>query len=334
MNLAGVWAHLEEDTRISGVPGRVQRRILPGGRRDFFLALEVPSRSRMLILRVAASSAEGQPDVPDSRGVSVQRTTGHPEGGPMEVELVLTDPQHRDIFDLLIRDLVEAAEEPLEERAGLTRFLARLTDWQQLLRRLAPRGLTREGQQGLWGEIWTLREVVAPVIGMAAAVRAWQGPLGVDQDFQLGNACIEVKTSTANRMDALPISSESQLEAPGGVALMLLGISLDSRAGHGETLPDMVGSSRDAAHDAGCLHLLDDLLERAGYEAGEEGLYSEVGYSIRGVRAFLVGDGFPRIVSADLPAGVGDVRYSISLAACSPFEIRTDRPEGILKELA
>ena len=45
MNLAEVWEHLEEDTRIAGVSGRVQRRIGPTGRRDFFLGLEMPLKA-------------------------------------------------------------------------------------------------------------------------------------------------------------------------------------------------------------------------------------------------------------------------------------------------
>ena len=325
-----VWANLEEDTRVYSTPGRVQRRILPAGRRDFLLGLD-PSRSRMLILRVAAASAEGQPEVPDSRGVVVRARPLGTGDGRVEIELILRDPQHSDIFDLLVTDLVEAAEEPEDERTGLTRFLARLTDWQQLLRRLAPGGLTREAQQGLWGELWILREVVAPVSGASDAVGAWRGPLGADQDFQLGDTCIEVKTSTANRMDALSIASERQLEAPAEVSIMLLGLSLDARVGFGATLPDMVRASRDVASEAGCLHLLDDRLESAGYNAGDEGLYAEVGYSLRFLRAFHVGDGFPRIVSGDLPRGIANVRYSISLAECSQFELNTEAPGEILR---
>ena len=146
MNLSEVWERLEEDTRTAGVSGRVQRRIVPAGRRDFFLGLDMPSRNRMLILRVAANSVEGQPEVPDSGGLTVRMTPRNIDGEQTEVELVLTDSQHVDIFDLLIRDLAEAAEEPQDERAGLTRFLSRLSDWQQLLRRLAPHGLSREAQ--------------------------------------------------------------------------------------------------------------------------------------------------------------------------------------------
>ena len=75
---------------------------------------------------------------------------------------------------------------------------------------------------------------------------------------------------------------------------------------------------------AGCLHLLDDRLESAGYNEADEGLYAEVGYSLRFLRAFRVGDGFPRIVSADLPMGIANVRYSISLAECFYFELNTE----------
>jgi len=327
---AEIWAHLEDDTRVSSALGRIQRRILPTGRRNFLLGIEAPTRSRMLILRVAAASAEGQPEVPDSRGVVVRTRVLDTGVGWVEIELILRDNQHRDIFDLLVTDLVEAAEEPEDERTGLFRFLARLTDWQQLLRRLAPGGLTREAQQGLWGELWTLREVVTPVLGTSDSVGAWQGPLGADQDFHLGGACIEVKTSTANQMDALHITSERQLEAPEGVSIMLLGLSLDARVGFGETLPDMVRASRARASEAGCLHLLDDRLGSAGYDEGDEAMYSEVGYSLRLLRAFLVGQGFPRIVSGDLSQGLANVRYSISLAKCSQFELSTDMPGAIL----
>ena len=119
MNLAEVWGHLEEDTRITEASGRVQRRIVPAGRRNFFLGLEMPARNRMLILRVSGNSAEKQPEVPDSRGLTVRVVRREAESNEVEVELVLTDSEHRDIFDLLVRDLVEAAEQPENEGCGI-----------------------------------------------------------------------------------------------------------------------------------------------------------------------------------------------------------------------
>ena len=333
MNLAETWRLLEEDSGIAGVSGRVQRRIMPAGRRNVFLGLEMPAGNRMLILRVSASSLHGQPNPPASRGLTVRMANRDAAGGEAEVELVLSDAQHRDIFDLLVRDLVEAAEQPGDEGVGVTRLLARLSDWQQLLRRLSPRGLSDEGQRGLWGELWALREVVAPALGMRDAVNAWRGPMGSDQDFQMGTLCMEVKTSAAHDLDRVPIASERQLEVPEDVVLVLVGLSLDARVRHGETLPDMIRAVRAAAAEAGCLSLMDDRLERCGYGVEDANLYGETGYSVRSFEPFRVGAGFPRLVSTDLPAGVSDVRYRVSLASCGPHRMSELNLDELLRDL-
>ena len=333
MNLTELWKHLEEDTRVTEGPRRLQRRLVPAGRRDFFLGLEMPSRNRMLILRVSTNSAEGQPEVPDSRGLSVRVVPRERESNAVEVELALTEQDHRDIFDLLVRDLVAAAEGPGDERTGLTRFLARLANWQQLLRRLPFRGLTRGQQQGLWGELWVLKEVIAPVAGVIAAVDGWRGPMGEHQDFQIGAMCIEAKTSTEATLDRLLISSERQLEVPADVALLLLGLSLDGRPDHGETLPELVEAVRSAASGSGCLHLLDPRLDLSGYSAADADRYSDIGYSLRSMHPFRVEEGFPRIVSDDLQAGVSGVQYQLSTASCRQYQITLQETTELLEDL-
>jgi hypothetical protein len=40
---------------------------------------------------------------------------------------------------------------------------------------------------------------------------------------------------------------------------------------------------------------------------------------VRGERTYQVRRGFPRLVEVDLPVGVGDVNFALSLAACEPF---------------
>ena len=319
MNLAETWGHLEGDIDAIGCSGRVQRRILPGGRRNVFLALEAPTGNRMLVLRVLSRSLAGSLMPSDSRGLILRLSHRSDGAAETDVELVLTDVQHRDIFDLLVRDLVEAAEQSEDEAVGVARLLARLSDWQQLLRRLSPQGLSAEAQLGIWGELWVMREILAPAIGTFDAISAWRGPMGADQDYQMGKVCMEVKTSAAHTLDRLPIASERQLEVPGDVALVLAGLSVDARIGHGETLDDMIRLARVAAAEAGCLSALDDRLESSGYGAGNAHLHGEMGYSVRSFVPFLVMEGFPRLVSTDLAVGVTEVRYRVSLASCRPY---------------
>jgi len=329
MNLSEVWARLEDEQRIGLGMGRMQRRIMPELRRDFFLGLELPSRNRMLILRTSPSSVAGHTKVPESRGLKVRihhRATDPPTA---ELELVLTDQQHQDIFDLLIEDLVNAAEQQEEERKGVGKFLARLTDWQRLLMRLAPELMSKDIQQGLWGELWTLREVVSPAIGFSLGLNAWHGPLEADQDFQFSNVAVEVKTNSSHTFDRLAISSELQLNATPNISLALIVLALNVRPNQGETLPEIVHDCRGVAANAGCLQLLEDRLTLLGYKNDDEDSYSDVGYTVRSRLQFRVQDGFPRIVPEDLKPGVGEVRYSVSLAECAPFAMS----EGELNEI-
>ncbi len=333
MNLAETWSYLEDDVGTAGVSGRVQRRILPRGRRNLFLALEVPSGNRMMILRVSPGSLEGATMPPDSRGLVLRLSHRGDPGAETDVELLLTDAQHRDIFDLLVRDLVEAAEQPEGEAFGVTRLLSRLSDWQHLLRRLSPRGLSTEAQLGLWGELWVLREVLAPVIGVGDAIRAWRGPMGADQDFQMGALCMEVKTSAAHGLDRIPVASERQLEVPEDVSLVLVGLSVDARVSRGETLGDMIRTIRSVAAGAGCLSMLDDRLEGSGCHAEGTDLDGQMGYSVRSLEPFLVEEGFPRLVSADLPVGISDVRYRVSLASCRSHLMNEQSLNELLRDI-
>jgi hypothetical protein len=37
-----------------------------------------------------------------------------------------------------------------------------------------------------------------------------------------------------------------------------------------------------------------------------------------------VREGFPRLLQGNLPDGIGDLKYSVVVSACTPFEIKTD----------
>ncbi len=331
MNLNEIWAKLEEDHSESSGTGRMQRRIIPEHRRDFFLGLELPSRNRMLVLRVSSTSIAGQASVPKSHGVTVRMRDRDTDPPTAEVELVLTDQQHRDIFDLLIEDLVEAAVQPDDEKVGVSRFLARLSDWQHLLMRLPPAVLSRENQQGLWGELWVLREVVSPAVGIVAAVQAWRGPFGADQDFQLPGTSLEVKTSSEHVFERLIIASERQLDVASDISLALIALSIDVRPSHGETLPDMVHAVRSVSASAGCRELVEERLALFGYRDEDADSYADTGYAIRSCVQLAVRDDFPKITAKDLRTGVGDVKYSIAVTACTQFKIDDRELSRMLK---
>ena len=62
------------------------------------------------------------------------------------------------------------------------------------------------------------------------------------------------------------------------------------------------------------------LLE-VGYYDIHRPLYEETGYTIRQENLYRVAGNFPRITEADIPIGVGDVRYSIILSESEEYRI-------------
>jgi hypothetical protein len=204
----------------------------------------------------------------------------------------------------------------------LTTFLTRLKRWQIFLEQHSPDGLGEAAQQGLYGELWFLRQAVLPQLGTLRGVLSWSGPAAAQQDFQFSGCAVEIKTTSSKQHQKLSIASERQLDNTGTGALILLHLSLDARQGGGETLPEMVASVRSLLETSSSARdEFENRLFEAGYLDSYASRYEYTGYTIREMNYFKVEGEFPRIVEADLRNGIGDVHYSISVAECKRFSI-------------
>jgi hypothetical protein len=241
--------------------------------------------------------------------------------GSRALELHLENRAYSALFDHVLADLIEAADEEQQEQAALNAVMNRLSIWQTFLERAQAEGLSPEAQRGLYGELLFLRDHVIPVTGAVTGLRAWCGPARKPQDFQLGDWAAEVKVSIAKQPQAMRIASELQLDDSGLDDLFLAQYALGEVIGGGETLPAIVADIRMLAADSGVARVLEDLLLSAGYHDVQEARYADVGYRVRSTHLYRIRDGFPRIIESDLNGGVGQVTYSIGVADCASFQV-------------
>jgi Putative PD-(D/E)XK family member, (DUF4420) len=322
MTVKNTWKILEEDT--SSVPsGYITRRLLPEVIYDVYLAIERPSNARLLMLRVTQKSMEKAAVFPNSNCFEVRRVALQgDEDSHVTLQLVLINSRYSDIFTTLVQDIVDAIAPIADEQNAVAAFFTRLRRWQAFLEKHNPEGLSQAEQQGLYGELWFLRQVVIPQIGSRQGVKCWTGAKGTQQDFQFQHCAVEVKTTTAKQHQKLAISSERQLDDTGTGTLIILHLSLDARQERGESLPDIVTSLRSLLeNDPIAKEELEILLFEVGYLDIHILYYEQIGYTPREVNYFKVEGDFPRIIEADLRNGVGDVRYTISVAECRRFSI-------------
>ena len=318
------WRQLRTDQHAHGI---TVRRVYPHSSQEIFIAIRHPDGLRMLTLGV---DAHGATDVlrrlqalPRTRGLEVQFARSGDSKG--ELRFTLTDDNMREVFNPLASDIATTAQaQATAEKAVLAAFM-RFEHWRHMLQSLSETGLTPEARRGLFGELTVLRDYLLPALPAPDAVRAWTGPTAANQDFQVEDIAIEVKTSSGKEPQTLVISNERELDGTGVTLLLLAHLSLDERrGGHGESLNSLISAIRADISDPTATMLLDDLLVRAGYLQQQRELYSEPRYAVRRRNFWRVVGEFPRIVESDLRPGVGDCRYRITTAGLEPFGYSTD----------
>lgn len=322
MKIEDIWKLLEQDERnVSS--GYLTRRILPDVSYDVYAAIEKPLNTRLLMLRVNSTFLDRKTIYPASSSFVVNRIALPQDGEEYgTLQLVLTNNRYKDIFTTLVQDIVDYLASILEERAAISAFVVRLKRWQAFLEKNGPEGLSEIAQQGLYGELWFLRQIVFPNVELLKGLQCWTGPKGTQQDFQFSRCAVEVKTTSTKQHQKLAIASERQLDNTGAGIIILLHLSLDVRSDQGETLLDMIASVRAVVvNDLLAREGLENRLFEVGYLDLHSSRYEKTGYTVREVNYFNVEQDFPRIIEADLRNGVGDVRYTISVSECKRFSI-------------
>jgi hypothetical protein len=242
--------------------------------------------------------------------------------------LTLLDPESLEIFRVLCHDLLSAtAKLPRGDNgAGLLVVVARLYEWQELLKRRYEKVLSTKEVIGLFGELLFLRDCLMPVMGLEAP-SSWRGSFKEEQDFVIGNWIIEIKTQLSTADQRIFISSEAQLDTSSGNILLChqtLGASMTSHSSSRslnqvvDEIAALLGPTESSPRLAFQLGLL-----KADYTRRPE--YDERRWVLASRRLFSVENGFPRITPATLAQGIERVSYQLRVEACLPFETDLDK---------
>jgi hypothetical protein len=289
--------------------GSSRRRLLPDHPLDVFAEVRFPGREWALV--VTSDEQLGDRELVLANGLTCRVNDG-------SVEVVAQPATDREIFCALLVDLVQHLETTaVGPAAALTR---RISSWQRMLSRGLEGGLSAEARLGLFGELLILRDLVVPVCG-DNSVASWTGPRGGAKDFTWASWALEAKTTSNNRGSVrCRIHGEEQLEAG---ALEFVALVHQTLRPHpqGVSLPDLVDELRSHPELASQTTELENNLLESGWLDAHRGQYEGERWTLATRRCFRVGDGFPRITTDMLPAGVSGVSYTLDLQACVPFRV-------------
>jgi hypothetical protein len=303
--------------------GELSGKRIPG------LPLNVPvyvvidsSRQRQLLVPITEEAPALRSSA--TRGLVVSTDRLQIADSPVRryIRLACVDVLHYPTFTALCENIVSAVlAAPKDPKGAVVRCLER---WRSFWA-VDQSGLTREQALGLFGELWFLYRWLGPL--SASSLSGWTGPLGARHDFQWPRTSVEVKATTS-APGAAPvhvISSLDQLDEPEVGRLYLFSLHLVDDALAGNSLPLLVEQINDAlGRDAETFSMFSERLARAGYNPVDAARY------IRPLRVlaeelYSVDEPFPKLTRqsfhSGVPTGVGDVEYSLSMAACVRWRI-------------
>ncbi len=293
------------------------RRVDSSGSFDFFwIVLERGLPGLMLKLPAIPEPA---PRLPKLRNLV---TAFMPASGGFAYVLGLKERSQQEIFETLCRDVVAAGEAGGNRADALSRAIQRTLRWHHLLRGGRPGGLSLEEQRGLVAELAFVRDL-AEGLGPGTAIEAWTGPSGSAKDFEIIGSCVEIKAHRVAARPFVAISSEDQLADVEGSRVYMRVVNVASAVvPNGLSLHDHVRQTAELFEKAGdAFEAWETVLYSTGYDP--DNTYDGRRWQLESATSYEIVEGFPRI-SFPLPAGIENVRYSLSLDACAPFELEDD----------
>jgi hypothetical protein len=249
----------------------------------------------------------------------------------VRLALTLERGDLRDVFEVLVIDLIAVAAGARSPDLAIQQTARRLEAWQVCLR-VRQRGLTREEQAGLLGEL-AVMERVAAEIGPPRAVRAWLGPVSGIHDFEGAGLAIEVK-ATVGPSHYIRISHLDQLDSTGLAGLILVRARFQEAA-DGRTLPEAVSAVRASLvkdHPSASAEF-DEKLMRAGYLDADAEVYASMRTWMQELQGFDVSDTFPRLVRAMVPPAIVDAAYSLDERYLRPFLLDDGNLRAMLQRM-
>lgn len=216
---------------------------------------------------------------------------------------------------ILIKDTIEDAVQT---------FCNTLLRWKNLFEQVHGKGLSKEEQQGLYGELRFLKKCLQHSSSSSyySIVQNYVGTDRALRDFQGKDWAVEVKTTSASNPQNLIINGERQLDDTMIETLFLYHCSFEVSRQTGENLPEMVKSIKTILKDdVATLSLFNSKLFEAGYIDTHEYLYINRHYQLRKDSFFHVKGDFPRIREKELRDGVVNVRYSICISSFESYRV-------------
>lgn len=334
INYKEIWESINQEAEDCKGEPKIARQIFPSNTFSVFLATDFKQSVRHLYVLIDDNNDIFIDDLPRFMGLDISLC--HASVGEFKnqkfLRLTQPIPNTENIFELVISDICDRIIVLKTKQELITALKICLEEWKFFFEKRENHILPISLQKGLCGELFFLKEYLFPRYGFRDSLYYWTGSDRTNRDFQIGSMAIEIKATSGKQHKKVIISSEKQLDDNGLDCLLLGIVQLNTHENMPDkNLPTLITEIREMLEsDVIAYFHFEIKIAKYGYSAKLANKYT-TGFSLEKISFFKVSEGFPRLLLHDLCNGIGDIKYSIALSACSQFEIDKSLVEEYLK---
>lgn len=224
------------------------------------------------------------------------------------------------VFYAFCENIVSSIISIADETTALDILKKRFITWKTMFKQVLVQDVTRDVIQGLFGELYFLKNVMLEKYSPKETVGAWSGSDLKSKDYAIGKEWYEIKTVGANT-SKVHISSLAQLSS--------------IYPGHLVVIKVEAMSEEFVAEDDSINSLMKNILGKLNDEILEEQfltkIHSVVGemsnrvlnakFSVKSVNSYLVDNAFPRLIESSIPySEIEDIEYSLNIHAIEKYK--------------
>lgn len=223
------------------------------------------------------------------------------------------------VFCTFGEDLVSCIYDENNENIASNNLRMRYKTWVALFKK-SRNPLSPEKTQGLYGELYFLKNFMVPTYGVIESVNAWGGPDQNSKDFSINNTWFEIKT-VGTSSAVVKISSMQQLSSDESGSLVINRVEGMSDAFNGKdcSINNLIQSIISDIGDQGTK---DDFLEKIsnyGYDFCDDAGNKK--FQVASSRKYIVDKTFPALRENEIKSdAINNVSYELIISLLKAYE--------------
>lgn len=270
-------------------------------------------------MRLSFLSIQKPPKLESTKNIEIHQGPDKTKIFWTNFDLVVSDQQN--VFLSFCDNLVQSVAYTSTEDQAFSALRKQYAKWKSLFKILKDDAVPRELIQGIYGELFFLKNYMIPKYGVERSVKSWSGADITSKDFSIDTLWFEIKT-IGTKSTSVKISSLTQLSSNYNGFLVINKVEkmADEYKGKDCCIEELFNDIRSQINDDNLESSFFEKLSGLGISLSDKAM--KMKFSVKSTSHYLVDQTFPRLTEKNIPfSEIVNAEYSLDVESLKKHEV-------------